>query len=513
MADVLACADSFPPARSGYSSSRWIKSGRSKYAWSREFAGATRGVFPKLSVGPGIARLSRANPEQAERMAAMHGQLREMSKNPSTGLLVRPLTKELAVALGEWMPDEDYVKNYVARPLTEGMAIRLGEWVPPADRHWNRVTHMSRRSENMLRRRIGELDLAPVLEAGAPALLTFTLPGPWEQLTPDAESASVIWNRFATVWADMFGERMAAIVAREFQDRGAPHWHVWTTLPERPAGWRIWDTEEVDGTVYEFFRLGTIDEWRDQLQGTIAIAWSRNLRMPDRSPQWRRHFYLSLEHGTHISYTQGGRMRDPRRLSTYFLKESTAASKAYQKGAPAIWLGLEEETDWRTGELVPVSRWGLPKLKPGAGVGRYWMIRNIANAVVHIDVHPPEAARVWRTLREVRERRHAPGAQRRRVKSSAGFVLVNDGAEFASQIGTWLTELRHDDTLVVSIGDRESWTKIRIPTARADANRAAYFAAHDAIAQRSEFERLFEEISTSAHFENRTKVRIAAPPE
>jgi hypothetical protein len=64
-----------------------------------------------------------------------------------------------------------------------------------------------------------------------PALVTATYPGDW---LPWADSGPEIRRhieRFKSRWRDRWGEPIRGVWVREFQERGAPHWHLYVGLP------------------------------------------------------------------------------------------------------------------------------------------------------------------------------------------------------------------------------------------------------------------------------------------
>jgi hypothetical protein len=265
------------------------------------------------------------------------------------------------------------------------------------------ITEWSRRSQANLVRAILSLDLAGMLSAGRPpAMVTLTLPGSWVDLAPDGAQARRLFERFRSRWARQWGAP-AWIWKREFQDRGAPHWHLWVVPPTSDlAGFQAW----------------------------LSDAWTSALRISDPAEQRK-----SLAHGTHVSVAEGLRASDPKRLALYFLKESgPVAVKAYQNRVPREW--------------------------EGQTVGRFWGVAGIPKSLATVELDPSVMDTVWRLLRRVREA-HAgtrrmtvdrvnqrTGAIRRRnvtrrlkIRSTAGWVALNDAPAVAAQIARYLAAL------------------------------------------------------------------------
>lgn len=283
-----------------------------------------------------------------------------------------------------------------------------------------------------MQEKIGNLDVAPLLAAGrAPAMVTLTYGGghlPWCLLAdcagcgwlltaPDHAACrrhlDLLRKRFKRAW----GEDLACIWKREFQRRGAPHWHLWMVPP---AG-------EVKGLSFR--------EW-------LAVTWNDIIfeGLPEAdAPAWMRaaHLRVTRRHET-VSYREGARSFDPRRLASYFAKHGLYSAKDYQNVAPVEWTG---------------------------SVGRYWGVWGIADASVTVEIEPNDWLRVERMLRRlarargsVVKRRVARGVDyetgevarfrwvRRRarlMRGGGGFLLVNDGAALVSQIARALDRI-HD---------------------------------------------------------------------
>jgi hypothetical protein len=426
---LLAAADQFPRARSAISSYVWQKP-MLKRDGDREVRGFAEGIYSCLEISPGAVKFKRRNDAASDRQQARLAMLRELRKSGFVPEL-RPLTLVQAVLFDGFESDE--LHNLFPRPLTRNAAVLLGEFDAAA---FNVITFWSRKSQNNLKLVVSQLDLAPMLEQGSPAMITYTLPGDWLAVTPDAAAAARIWNRYRTMWADYFGTKPRCIWKREFQRRGAPHWHEWTVVPEYRActvckgvygpvcaGVGHNDADRVESPQKEISALwtaavfgelvelpvpmlctGSCEEGRglESVFNGIVCAGCERVR--------------NLAAGTRVDYSKGASARDPRRLATYFLKESgDVEGKSYQNRAPAEWAGQS--------------------------VGRFWGIRGIERAIVKIDLDPRTGHAVWRVLRKLRESQRRADRRKIRVKSSAGFVLVHDGANVASQLARFASSI------------------------------------------------------------------------
>lgn len=161
----------------------------------------------RITVGPGVVRLSWANPVRAEKSAE-----RKVGRH------------RFDVAV-----EEDLIKSGRDEPDPPGRSIT--EW--------------SRKSRAAMCRTFAELDYTPLVESGrVPAMITLTYPGDWESVARDGASV----KRHMVLWRKRFqreyGEPARYIWKLEFQRRGAPHIHLWMAPPMSPgrsgrgfAGW------------------------------------------------------------------------------------------------------------------------------------------------------------------------------------------------------------------------------------------------------------------------------------
>lgn len=297
-----------------------------------------------------------------------------------------------------------------------------------------KIRSWSAKSRNAMRLRLASLDYAPLFvnffgDETVPAMVTLTYPGDWEAVAPSnaavrrhVEQLRLRWNR---AWANQ-GNPFVGVWKREFQRRGAPHYHFLIVPPIDPT-FREWLSEtwaEIVGAAW----CG--EECWKSFDGRLV----KGLACCERG----RHVVA----GTGVDFREGARAVDPRRLALYFAKHGGYSAKEYQNEGPASWLAA-------------------------GGVGRFWGVIGLepATATVEVDQATAQAlARVLRRLErtkrfplQVRTLRcrcdrtadpktgemrasHTKGCFRsntvvvRRFRGSLGFVIVNDGPALAATL-------------------------------------------------------------------------------
>lgn len=152
----------------------------------------------RITVGPGVVRLSWANPVRAEKAA------------------------------------ERAVDRHRLDVAVEVDRIKSGR--DEADPPGRSITEWSRKSRAAMCRTFAELDYTPLVESGrVPAMVTLTYPGDWEAVAPYGASV----KRHMILWRKRFqreyGEPARCIWKLEFQRRGAPHIHLWMAPPMSPG--------------------------------------------------------------------------------------------------------------------------------------------------------------------------------------------------------------------------------------------------------------------------------------
>jgi hypothetical protein len=370
---------------------------------------ARRGVEPesgrfRITVGPGVLRLSWTNPVRVEKTAER--------------------------AVGHHQRDVDDAELRVKNKLVAGddhravgSSIRRSPTGSDQSGTGGVITEWSRKSRSSMCRTFAELDYSPLVESGrVPAMVTLTYPGDWEVVAPDGASVKRHMVRWRKRFQREYGEPARYIWKLEFQRRGAPHIHLWMTPPLSPG------------------RSGRgFAHW-------LSDTWAQIVNHPD-SQQKARHRLA----GTAIDVRNGLKACDPKRLAIYFTKHSSPnmnGDKEYQHIVPK---------PWQQPGRGPGRFWGVYGLKKAIAVvevaqDAYIAARRIVrrwsrSQAVYGDsgsrfpttVVPRTATRmvprVYRgtevvTCRRVRRRRalcHLGGL-------AGGYALVNDGPAFASQL-------------------------------------------------------------------------------
>ena len=214
-----------------------------------------------------------------------------------------------------------------------------------------------------------------------PAMVTLTYPGDWLAVAPTnavvqghIKALRKRWNREWGTWMDESapedhrGWRQRArsnpfvgVWKREFQRRGAPHYHLLIVPPQHPKfrGWLSETWADIVGAAWcgrETAVLGLLDDGKE---GIVCCE---------------RHRHIAG--GTGVDFREGARATDPRRLAVYFAKHGAYGVKEYQNEGPAAWL-------------------------ENGGLGRFWGVWGLPSAAEAVDVDPAVAQAVARTLRRL----------------------------------------------------------------------------------------------------------------
>lgn len=314
----------------------------------------------------------------------------------------------------------------------------------PVRRGTSRIREWSPRSRARMVHRVACTDWATLWGQGLPVMVTLTYPGEWESWCPSREVARRHQTAFLKRYQRRWGFRPAGLWKREFQRRGAPHWHWLLPMPRKDgagevvtlAGFRAW-VAAAWASIVRARRAEVWSEWRDMGMGALD-AWDL------LTVEAYRHQAV----GTAVDMGEGLRMRDPRRMAVYFLKHATpgsgASSKEYQHRVPEAWM--------RSGG--PGRFWGdhgveVVGIRHGAGRAR---------SEVGVDV---------RTFVQLRRflRRWAAGTGRRPMCDSprltGGWVLVNDGPGLAALMSRALALLTPSADPVTGSGLHPSVARYR----------------------------------------------------
>ncbi|MDO3103721.1 hypothetical protein P5W02_13270 [Mycobacteroides abscessus subsp. abscessus] len=374
---------------------------------------ARRGVEPesgrfRITVGPGVVRLSWTNPVRVEKTAE-RGVARHQRDVDDAELRVRS-----DLAAGD---DHQAVVSLTRRSRKASEQRGTGAV----------ITEWSRKSRSSMCRTFAELDYTPLVESGrVPAMVTLTYPGDWEVVAPDGASV----KRHMVLWRKRFqreyGEPARYIWKLEFQRRGAPHIHLWMAPPISPG------------------RSGRgFAQW-------LSTTWAQIVNHPD--PVHKARHQLA---GTAIDVRNGLKACDPKRLAIYFTKHSSPnlhGDKEYQHVVPELW---------RQPGRGPGRFWGVYGLKKAVAVvevaqDAYLAARRIVrrwsrSQAVYSDSgsrFPTTVVPRTATRLVTRIDRGTGGVACRRVRRrrtlcnqgglAGGYALVNDGPSFADQLATAL---------------------------------------------------------------------------
>lgn len=294
---------------------------------------------------------------------------------------------------------------------------RTGEHLPEPDPQ-RCISEWSRKSRANMVKRFAEVDYRPMFEDAPgcpPAMLTLTYPGDWLTVAPNGKACKKQLRNFAKRFYRAWGRPLRCIWKLEFQDRGAPHFHLFCVPPI---------TKDADGRPFR--------QW-------LSETWADVVGHPDAEER-RKH----IAAGTGIDYAEGMRCQDPRRLVAYFAGHSRAKAKEYQHIVPE---------EWR---------------EPGKGPGRFWGYMNLELMVAEAEVTPDQAIQAGRTVRRwakaqgttrqvtvTRTDTSTGQTRRRKVRRPVrrmtggygrGYVTVNDGPAFLEQL-TRAIELTSTDPL------------------------------------------------------------------
>lgn len=232
------------------------------------------------------------------------------------------------------------------------------------------IESWSKKSRSSMVRHLATLDYSPWVEltneGWAVVMLTLTYPGSWQELVPGSSIAVAHLRAFRARLARAIGQPPLAIWKREFQRRGAPHYHLLIALPLTIG----------DDSIYEW----------------VSRAWYEIVRSNDP-----RHFAA----GTGIDWAEGRRAIDPVRVAKYFSGHAAPSGKSrkeYQNVAPSLWL--------ETGD-----------------VGRFWGVWSLRPVKETAALTLQQLIEVRRVLRGIdRSRRRTRVVRVTRVRSATGVI-------------------------------------------------------------------------------------------
>jgi hypothetical protein len=293
------------------------------------------------------------------------------------------------------------------------------------------ITEWSYKSRLNMVRTLASLDWTPLLEqqkqGRVPAYVTLTYPGggrgDWLTVAPDGKTVKRQLRAFQLRYRRAWGEPIVAPWKFEFQEREAPHFHMFMCPPHGLARGR-----GVGAGLSFMHWLSAV--WADVVNDPDPVRYMDHLKV-----------------GTQVDYKEALKCKDPKSISTYFGKHGQFASKEYQHIVPEAWR------------------------EPGKGPGRFWGYWGLKPLVVAVEMTPDdyklaarimrryaERTRVWdrsagewvttRTMRpgkgrykvidyetgEIIWRKHRRRSRVRRFSNGSGFQVVNDGPALANQL-------------------------------------------------------------------------------
>ena len=258
------------------------------------------------------------------------------------------------------------------------------------------VRTFSRASKRRLGRAIAKLDWTAAIEDGDRlALFTATYPGDWQTVCPTPDDAYRHLRALAKRFERATGRTFMGVWKREFQRRGAPHFHVLMPLPVMIG----------DETTREWF----------------ARNWYEVVGSGDE-----RH----LKAGTAVDWSEGLRMIDANRAAAYFCGYSAGKGdrKHYQDEAPEGWANDNGSVGRWWGVLGMETVTAEARVTPDQVIEAKRLLRGVLNGQKR--TRKATVRRIDRTTGEVRYRRVT---RRYRLSSliggaKAGFTfLTNDG--------------------------------------------------------------------------------------
>lgn len=420
--------------------------------WPRRLA-EPEGPTWRITVGPGALSVGTRDYARLDRTLnrAVEAGRKDIDVEVPTGLV----QAGYFLRDGRWIPpwavseDERTEVRYVNSDLADAEHLALAQHgrTPPMRviREW------SRKSRSRMTKTLCELDFSPLyrdfdgnLTGRVPAMVTLTYPGDWLTVAPSGAAAKKHLQAMRSRYARAWGEELVAVWKMEFQNRGAPHFHLLMCPPHGRAA----QATHRDGTLVVGAGL-TFARW-------LSVVWADIVGHPDPEERARHE-----RAGTGVDFAEGLRASDPKRVAVYFLKHNAAGpdDKEYQHVVPEEWQ------------------------ERGLGPGRFWGYWMLTKAVTTVDVAPDDAVAAARLMRRwsraqgrtrtvmrprtkggavqpmAEEVQGLAGAQlvesrRKRYRRTTvrtvrlgcgrGWIAVNDGPAFAAGLARHLRQRRED---------------------------------------------------------------------
>jgi hypothetical protein len=271
------------------------------------------------------------------------------------------------------------------------------------------MTAYTSKTRNALRWRLATL---PWSELGPrPAMVTLTMPRDWRAVAPDGPTTYGLFEAYQMRWQRRWGERMRGVWIREFQERGAPHYHCYVGLPVKVSDEEY--AELVDRTMLrkKLEREVGKRESKDKLpfmKGPFG-GWARECwyDVVGSGDEWHKRKGADVAPmfwGVTVRDAQQGRV-DFGKVSEYLYSES--------------------------------GKWGQKKVPDGfTDPGRWWgVLGRLKPRITENDLPEPVAMELRRMMcglhrtRQASERGMAKRSVRKPYRGRDGFTLYDIGRE------------------------------------------------------------------------------------
>ena len=396
------------------------------YGWSELFTGDTTiGFRPAEAVDIAASMFPALDPDEDPHQQGEYGEAmtklgdgtgRWLDRTTGEVTTVGPKAWTLTISGGLIRVAVNDVRNTATTDSTEGLFVDAARTEEPDDGETevldygpdteaagasNVVGGFSRRSRNRCRAAAASVDWQAAKRDNEHMLMvTCTYPGNWRACAPTPDHVLRHRRALEMRFLRAVGHPLAVIWKREFQDRGAPHLHLF--------GWWPWSIAGINVT-----------HW-------LSTNWFEIVDSKDP-----RHLLA----GTGVDHKQSLKMSDPSRVGNYFASYATAKGyKDYQNHAPDDWTN------------------------PNGSVGRYWGYVGLQRLGAEVGITESDMAHIERLLRGVlksqqrtqrtrlsRKGKRPDGMRKRMVNrryrlptlkgTDRGFMfLTNDGAQLAYDI-------------------------------------------------------------------------------
>ena len=254
----------------------------------------------------------------------------------------------------------------------------------------------SNRSRGRMMRYVASVDWAGLrYDDERFVMATWTYPDDWRNVAPTPAAVIEHLNSMAKKFKRDTGRTLRCVWVREFQRRGAPHFHLLVCVPERIKG-------------------RTFAEWQSQ-------AWYETVGSGDE-----RH----LRAGTRVDYEAGLRASiDPKRAAAYFAGYTTK-DKTYQAVAPEGWVN------------------------DNGSIGAFWGRRGLQTATAEVALTTDDVTEIKRIIRRMirAQKRTSPRRVPRQVTTT--YVAADTGEAIDQAAWEQLTPRRRSRYIPVKTPGR-----------------------------------------------------------